>query len=186
MQAARNLIRPLVTRGVTSQKLFHTTSIMPIKVGDKLPAVDLFDGTPDAKVNTGADLSKGKTVIFGVPGAFTPTCSNDHAPGFLKVVDQIKAKGVSNIVCVSVNDPFVMSAWGKDQDKGNKIKFLADTCGTFTKALDLEFDVTAVLGNVRCKRFALVADNGVVTGLNVEPDGAGLSCSKAEEVMKLL
>jgi len=159
---------------------------MPISVGEKLPAVDLFEGAPDAKVNTGADLSKGKTVIFGVPGAFTPTCSNDHVPGFLADVDALKAKGVDNIVCVSVNDPFVMASWGKSLDPGNKIKFLADTCGTFTKALDMEFDLTAVLGNVRCKRFALVAQDGVVKGVNVEPDGAGLTCSKASEVLKMV
>merc|ERR1712180_430061 len=99
---------------------------MPVKVGDKLPSVDLFDGAPDSKVNTG-DLSKGKTVIFGVPGAFTPTCSKDHVPGFLGLVDDLKAKGVDNIVCVSVNDPFVMDAWAKDLDPGKKIRFLADT-----------------------------------------------------------
>jgi len=174
--------------GVAPRRFIQTSSAasMPIKTGEKLPSVDLFDGTPNDKVNTGADLSKGTTVIFGVPGAFTPTCSNDHVPGFLASIDAIKAKGVSNIVCVSVNDPFVMSAWGKSLDPGNKIRFLADTCGDFTKAIDLEFDVTPVLGNVRCKRFALVAKDGTVTGLNVEPDGAGLTCSKADEVLKLL
>jgi len=159
---------------------------MPISTGQKLPAVDLYEGAPDAKVNTGDDLSKGKTIIFGVPGAFTPTCTADHVPGFLSVVDDLKAKGVNNIVCVAVNDPFVMSAWGKSLDSENKIRFLADTCGDFTKKLDLELDVTAVLGNVRCKRFALVAEDGVVKAVNVEADGVGLSCSKGTEVLKLL
>jgi len=185
MQNLKGLIRPTAC---ILRRTFQTSSVanMPISVGEKLPAVDLFEGAPDAKVNTGADLSKGKTVIFGVPGAFTPTCSNDHVPGFLADVDALKAKGVDNIVCVSVNDPFVMASWGKSLDPGNKIKFLADTCGTFTKALDMEFDLTAVLGNVRCKRFALVAQDGVVKGVNVEPDGAGLTCSKASEVLKMV
>jgi len=157
---------------------------MPIKVGDKLPAVDLFDGAPDKKVNTGE--LKGKTVIFGVPGAFTPTCNNDHVPGFLSKVDALKGKGVENIVCVAVNDPFVMAAWAKALDPSGKMKYLADTCGDFTKAIDLTFDVTAVLGNVRCKRFAMVVDGGVVKSLNVEPDGAGLTCSRGEDVLNMV
>lgn len=182
MQAVKSLIRPVA--GVIARRSFQTSSIMPIKAGDALPAVDLFEGAPDAKVNT-SSLS-GKTVIFGVPGAFTPTCSNDHVPGFLSNVDALKAAGVDNIVCVSVNDPFVMSAWGKSLDPGNKIRYLADTCGALTKALDLELDVTAVLGNVRSKRFALVAENGTVKAVSVEPDGVGYSCSAAPEVLKLL
>jgi len=186
MQAVINLIRPAAR--VVERRFIQTSSAvnMPIKSGDKLPAVDLFEGAPDKKVNTGAEISKGKTVIFGVPGAFTPTCSNDHVPGFLSSIDALKAKGVDNIVCVSVNDPFVMAAWGKDLDPGNKIRFLADTCGAFTKELDLEFDVAAVLGNVRCKRFALVAQDGVVTAVSVEADGGGLTCSKASEVLNML
>lgn len=158
---------------------------MPIKVGDKLPSVDLFEGTPDGKVST-EEMKKGKVVIFGVPGAFTPTCSNDHAPGFLSNVDKIKAKGVSGIYCVSVNDPFVMAAWGKSMDPEGKIRYLADTGATLAKALDLEFDVGAVLGNTRFKRFSLVVDDGVVKGVNVEPDGAGLSCSSGAETLKHL
>jgi len=184
MLASRNLVRLCNSLG---RRSIHTSfaANMPIKAGDKLPAVDLFDGKPDVKVNTGAELSKGKTVIFGVPGAFTPTCSNDHVPNFLSSIDDLKAKGVSNVVCVSVNDPFVMEAWGKGLDPGKKIRFLADTCGEFTKACDLSFDVTAVLGNVRCKRFALVAEDGVVKGINVE-DGGGYSCSKPADVLGML
>lgn len=159
---------------------------MPIKVNDKLPAVDLFENSPDGKVNSGDALSKGKVVIFGVPGAFTPTCSNDHVPSFLKTVDELKAKGVNTIACVSVNDPFVMSAWGKSLDPSGKIRFLADTTGAFAKELDVAFDLTAVLGNVRSKRFALVVQDGVVKGVNVEPDGAGFTCTAADAVLKML
>jgi len=186
MQALKTFIRPVA--GLAIKRSIQTSSVasMPIKVGDKLPAIDLFEGAPDTKVNTGADLSSGKTVIFGVPGAFTPTCNNDHVPGFLSMVDDLKSKGVNHIACVAVNDPFVMAAWGKALDPSGKMKYLADTCGDFTKAIDLAFDVTAVLGNVRCKRFAMVVQDGVVTAINIEPDGAGLSCSRAVDVLKMI
>merc|ERR1712212_381067 len=168
-QTSRVLLRSLGQfRQTGAVRLISTTNTlnMPLKVGDKLPAVDLFEDNPGNKVNT-ADL-KGKVVIFGVPGAFTPTCNNDHAPAFIKDSDALKAKGVSEIVCVSVNDPFVMGAWGSSLGGSGKVRFLADTCGEFAKQADLSVDLAAVLGNARCKRFALVAEDGVVTGINVE------------------
>ncbi|XP_005103069.1 peroxiredoxin-5, mitochondrial [Aplysia californica] len=185
MQAVRSFIRPVAS--VVGRRCIQTSSVanMPVKASDKLPSVDLFEGAPDAKVNTG-DFGKGKVVIFGVPGAFTPTCSKDHAPGFVSSADALKAKGVKDIVCVSVNDPFVMAAWAKSVDPDNKIRFLADTNGALTKALDVELDLTAVLGNVRCKRYALVAEDGVVKAVNIEPDGAGLSCSRAADILKMV
>ncbi|CAG5123426.1 unnamed protein product [Candidula unifasciata] len=185
MQTFRSFVVSQPVREILSRRFLQTSSILNIKVGDRIPSVDLFEGAPDKKVNT-SEFSKGKVVIFGVPGAFTPTCSNDHVPTFLKTADEIKKKGVSSIVCVAVNDPFVMSAWGKSLDPSAKIRFLADTTGAFAKALDLTLDLTAVLGNVRNKRFALVAENGVVKGINVEPDGAGLSCSRGTDILKLL
>ncbi|CAL1526208.1 unnamed protein product [Lymnaea stagnalis] len=187
MQCIRSIVVPTLLRQGCSQRFIQTTSVlnMPIKVGDKLPAVDLYEGAPDKKVNT-SNFSSGKVVIFGVPGAFTPTCSKDHVPGFLQSVEAIRAKGVSNIVCVSVNDPFVMDAWGKSLDPSGKIRFLADTCGQFTKALDLTIDLSAVLGNVRSKRYALVVENGVIKGINLEPDGTGLTCSRGSDILKLL
>ncbi|KAK7104267.1 peroxiredoxin-5, mitochondrial-like [Littorina saxatilis] len=187
MQAGRVLVRSLAPfRRHGTVRLISTSKTlnMPLKAGDKLPAVDLFEGNPGNKVNT-ADL-KGKVVIFGVPGAFTPTCSKDHAPSFIKNADALKGKGVNSIVCVSVNDPFVMEAWGKDLGAGDKVRFLADTCAEFAKKADLSVDLAAVLGNVRSKRFVLVAEDGVVKGISVEPDGTGLTCSKADDVMKLL
>lgn len=141
-------------------------------------------GTPDNKVNTSSFPNK--TVIFGVPGAFTPTCSKDHAPGFVNSVDALKAKGVEKVVCVSVNDPFVMAAWGETLDKGKKIDFLADTVGDFTKAIDLPLDATPILGNVRCKRFSMYVEGGKVKALNVEPDGTGLTCSSAQDIVKMI
>jgi len=159
---------------------------MPIKVGESLPSVDLFEGTPGGKVNTG-DLVKGKKVLFfGVPGAFTPGCSKTHLPGYVEKADTIKGKGVSEIVCISVNDPFVMAAWGEAQGASGKIRMLADTTAEFTKALDLSLDVTAVLGGIRTKRFAMLVDNGVVKAIDVEPDGTGLTCSLSDNFIKNL
>merc|ERR1712179_724128 len=103
-----------------------------------------------------------------------------HLPGYVGDADKLKAAGVKEIFCVSVNDPFVMAAWGKDQKADGKVRMLADTCGDLTKALDLELTkVAPVLGNVRCKRFSLVTEAGKVTQVNVEEDGTGLTCSLA-------
>lgn len=160
---------------------------MPIKVGDKLPSVDLFEGTPGGKVNIG-ELAQGKKlVIFGVPGAFTPGCSKTHLPGYISDADKIRAKGVAEIVCVSVNDPFVMAAWGEANNAGPaKVRMLADTTGAFTKAIDLSLDMTPVLGGVRSKRYSMIVDNGVVKAIEVEPDGTGLTCSLANNILKSL
>lgn len=115
----------------------------------------------------------------GVPGAFTPGCSKTHAPGYIEAASAIKAKGVHDIVCVSVNDPFVIQAWGEQLKAEGKVRMLADPAAAFTKALGLDLDLTGKLGSVRSKRFSALVDNGVVTKLAVEPDGAGLSCSLA-------
>jgi len=158
-----------------------------IKVGDKLPSVVLYDGTPDAKVNI-SDLFSNvkKGVIFGLPGAFTPGCSKSHLPGYVENFDKIKGKGVDLVVCISVNDPFVMAAWGEANKTTGKIRMLSDTCAEFTKAIGLEFDATPILGNVRSKRYSMVVENGVITKLNVEPDGRGLTCSLAPEILKMI
>merc|ERR1719476_512015 len=155
----------------------------PIKEGDSIPSVDLFEGNPDTKVNLAEVCKEGKYVIFGVPGAFTPGCSKTHLPGYVAAAEDMKAKGVEEILCVSVNDPFVMEAWGKDQGAAGKVRMLADTCGELTKALELELDLSAVLGSVRCKRFAMLVEDGTVTKVNIEPDGTGLTCSLAENIV---
>merc|ERR1711892_1352679 len=113
----------------------------------------------------------------------TPGCSKTHLPGYVAAAEDMKAKGVQEILCVSVNDPFVMEAWGKDQGAGGKVRMMADTCGDLTKALELELDLSAVLGSVRCKRFSMVVEDGKVTKLNVEPDGTGLTCSLADKIV---
>uniref|UniRef100_A0A2P2HWC9 Peroxiredoxin-5 n=1 Tax=Hirondellea gigas TaxID=1518452 RepID=A0A2P2HWC9_9CRUS len=158
---------------------------MSIKVGDSIPSVDLFEDSPTTSVNSGTLCSSGKVVIFAVPGAFTPGCSLTHLPGYVNDSDAIKAKGVKELVCVSVNDPFVMAAWGKAHGTEGKIRMLADPCAEFTKALGLGQDV-AVLGGVRSKRYSMVVEDGKITQLNVEPDGKGLSCSLAVNTLPQL
>merc|ERR1719234_1788008 len=155
---------------------------MGIKVGDKLPAVSLFEDTPDGKVEVAELFAGKKAIIFGVPGAFTPGCSKTHLPGYVEKADEIKGKGVTEILCVAVNDPFVMEAWGQNQGTAGKVRMLADTCGELTAALELQLDLAAVLGNVRCKRFSMLVEDGTITQLNVEPDGTGLSCSLATSI----
>jgi 2-Cys peroxiredoxin 5 len=157
---------------------------MPINKGDKIPSVDLFEGTPGNKVNI-ADAIKGKKVIiFGVPGAFTPTCSKSHLPGFIDQHSEIKGKGVDEVICVACNDPFVHSAWGEAHKADGKVRMLADPRAEFAKAIDLDLDLTAVLGSVRCKRFAMLVDNGEVKVVEVEPDNTGLSCSSSNSFLK--
>lgn len=154
---------------------------MSVKVGDSIPSVDLFEGTPMNKVNI-SDLAKGKKVVlFAVPGAFTPGCSKTHLPGYVKKADDLKAQGISEIVCVSVNDPFVMGAWAKDQNAEGKVRMLADPSAELAKKLDLAVDIPP-LGGLRSKRYSMVIDDGKITSLQVEPDGTGLSCSLVDAI----
>ncbi len=160
---------------------------MSIKVGDKIPAVKIMQGTAEGpkEVST-EELFAGKTVVlFGVPGAFTPTCSAKHLPGFVQHAGDFKKKGVDVVACLSVNDAFVMGAWGKDQGTGEDVTMLADGSATFTKALGLELDLTPRNMGVRSQRFALVAKNGVVTHVAVEAAGA-FEVSKAEAILAAL
>ena len=160
---------------------------MTIKVGDSIPSVKIMQATAEGpkEVDTAALLGTGTVVLFGVPGAFTPTCSAKHMPGFLQHHDALKAKGVETIACMAVNDAFVMGAWGKDQAVGDRIVMLADGAAAFTKAMGLELDLTARGLGVRCQRFALVAKNGKVTHIAVEAPGA-FEVSKAEAVLAAL
>ena len=146
---------------------------MTIKVGDRIPEATfriMKEGKPTPM--TTADLTAGKKVaLFGLPGAFTPTCSAKHLPGFKEKVAEFRAKGVDAIACVSVNDAFVMAAWGKDQKVGDDILMLADGNGEFAKAVGLEMDGTGFGMGKRIQRFSMVIDNGVVKSLNVEEPG---------------
>jgi len=157
---------------------------MTIQVGDSIPSMKLMQGTAEGPKEISTDeIFKGKKVVlFAVPGAFTPTCSAKHLPGFVQNAAAFTAKGVDNIVCLAVNDAFVMGAWGKDQATGDKIIMLADGSAAFTKALGLELDLVPRGMGVRSQRFALVAVDGKVTHLAVEPPG-GFDVSKAESLL---
>lgn len=147
---------------------------MTIKVGDRIPDVTLYvmsEQGPQA-VKTG-ELFKGKKVaLFALPGAFTPTCSAKHLPGFIEKHDEMKNKGVDMIACLSVNDAFVMGAWGKQQNCGEKVTMLADGSGEFTKAIGMEFDLSARGLGVRSQRYSMLIDDGVVKTINLEKPGA--------------
>uniref|UniRef100_A0A8J4HH89 Glutathione-dependent peroxiredoxin n=1 Tax=Acidicaldus sp. TaxID=1872105 RepID=A0A8J4HH89_9PROT len=160
---------------------------MTIKVGDTLPAMKLMIASADGpkEISTEEIFKNKKVVMFAVPGAFTPTCSAKHLPGFIEHADKFFAKGVDRLVCMAVNDPFVMGAWAKDQNAGDRILMLADGSGAFTKALGLELDLMARGLGVRSQRFALVADNMKVTHLAVEEPG-GFDVSRAEAILAVL
>ena len=159
---------------------------MTIQVGDTIPSMKLMQGTADGPKEISTDeLFKGKVVLFAVPGAFTPTCSAKHLPGFVQNADALKAKGVDTIACISVNDAFVMGAWGKDQGTGEKVTMLADGAAAFAKAIGLELDLNARGMGWRSQRYALVAEDGKVTHLGVEAPG-GFEASKAETILAAL
>jgi peroxiredoxin len=160
---------------------------MTIKVGDTIPSAKLMTPTADGpKEITTDEVFKGKKVVlFAVPGAFTPTCSAKHLPGFLEHAAAIRAKGVDTIACMAVNDAFVMGAWSKQNGADGQVLMLADGSGTFTKALGLELDLIARGLGVRSQRFALIAENGKVTHLAVEPPG-GFDVSRAEAILAAL
>jgi peroxiredoxin (alkyl hydroperoxide reductase subunit C) len=158
-----------------------------IKKGDKIPAMKLMAATPEGprEVDTGELFGTGKVVMFAVPGAFTPTCSAKHLPGFVEHINSFKTHGVERIICLAVNDAFVMGAWAKDQKVGEEIVMLADGSAAFTKALGLELDLVGRGLGIRSQRFALIAENGVVTHLAVEEPG-GFDVSRAEAVLEAL
>lgn len=158
-----------------------------IKIGDALPPMKLTAATPAGpKEVATAEVFEGKTVVlFAVPGAFTPTCSMRHLPGYLQNMDALRAKGVDSVACIAVNDPFVLEAWAKDQGVDGRITMLADGSGTFTKALGLELDLTARGLGIRSQRYAMVVENGRVTQLGVESPG-GFDVSTAESVLAKL
>ncbi len=146
---------------------------MTIKAGDKLPEATFMTSGPDGnKPITTDEIFKGKTVaLFAVPGAFTPTCSAKHLPGFKEKAAEFKAKGVDTIACVSVNDVFVMKAWGKDQGINDEVLLLADGNGAFSKAIGLDFDGSKFGMGPRSQRYSAIVKNGVVEKLNVEEAG---------------
>ncbi|MDX1513337.1 MAG: peroxiredoxin [Gammaproteobacteria bacterium] len=156
---------------------------MPIKPGDPIPRVELFeldgDGVPKA-VPADEILGGKRIMLFAVPGAFTRTCSAKHLPGFVKHADEIRAFGIDEIACVSVNDAMVMAAWGREHGAGGKIRMLADGLGEFTRALGLEQDMNAKGYGVRSKRYAMLIEDGKVAEIHLESPGEyGVSSAEA-------
>jgi len=160
---------------------------MAISVGDRIPDVKLMTMTDDGPrpVQSGDALGKGKVVLFAVPGAFTPTCSDHHLPGFVLRADDLRAKGVDTIACMAVNDAFVMGAWGQSQNTGDRVLMLADGNGEFTAEVGLEMDGSGFGLGTRSQRYAAILDDGVVTELLVEP-APGLDVSSADSVFAKL
>ena len=160
---------------------------MAIAVGDTIPDIRVMIAGPQGPIHvqTGEVLGSGRVVLFAVPGAFTPTCSDYHLPSYVIRHDDLLAKGVDRVVCVSVNDPFVMAAWAEDQQVGDLVTMMADGNGELTAAVGLEMDGSGFGLGTRSQRYAMVLEDGVVTVLHVEP-GAGLTVSAADAILEVL
>jgi 2-Cys peroxiredoxin 5 len=171
-------LRLFATRSMSSSE----SKVSPAEVGTLIPTkVTVHEGTPKDVVDLEALFAKKKVILFGVPGAFTPTCSAKHLPGYVNDAEKLKAKGVNEIVCLSVNDAFVMTEWGKALNVNGKVRMLADTNAEFVKALGLDFHAP-VLGGIRSKRFSAVVEDKKITQINVEPDNTGASCSLVQNL----
>ncbi|KAL8735581.1 MAG: hypothetical protein Q9166_000750 [cf. Caloplaca sp. 2 TL-2023] len=168
----RGLLRILLPRSTTVRRTFTTTGPAFVAVGDRIPDIDLVEGSPGDKVNLAKEL-KGKGLVIGVPAAFSPSCSASHIPGYL---NSPSLKSAGQVFVVSVNDAFVMKAWGATLDPTNKsgIRFLGDPDAKFTEALDLSFESASLFGNNRSKRYALVVEDGKVKEAHVESDNTGV------------
>ncbi|MDQ3945861.1 MAG: peroxiredoxin [Actinomycetota bacterium] len=160
---------------------------MAISVGDKIPDVKLTMLTDEGlkPVQSSEVLGSGKVVLIGVPGAFTPTCSDFHLPGFVLRSEELKAKGVDTVACVAMNDAFVMGAWGKAEGADDKVVMLADGNGEFTAQMGLEFDLSSLGLGTRTRRYAAIIEDGVVTDLAVE-EGRGVDVSSVDKVLAKL
>jgi len=161
---------------------------MTISVGDKMPSGSLMtmgENGPE-EVSTEEMFGGKKVVLFGLPGAFTPTCSAQHVPSYVENHTALAAKGVDAVGCMAVNDAFVMGAWGKDQQVGNKVTMLADGSADYTRALGLELDLTARGMGLRCTRFAIVVDDGTVSAVQVEDNPGGIEKTGALAILDIL
>jgi len=160
---------------------------MTLVAGEKMPSGSfgvMTESGPD-QVSTDELFAGKKVVLVSVPGAFTPTCSKGHLPGYINLADDLRSKGIDTIACMAVNDVFVMSAWGKDRDVGGKVMMLADGNADYAKALGLDFDASAHGMGIRGQRFAIVVDDGVATHVAVEAAGE-FDVSKAESILATL
>jgi peroxiredoxin len=195
VREVRHPRRPRGARQVAPFPALTEETTMTVKAGDRLPAGQLtecneFDPANGCPMNPHpvdvAEAAKGKkVVIFGLPGAYTPTCSAKHVPGYVANFDQLKSKGVDEIWCMAVNDGFVMAAWGRDQKTDGKVRMMADGSADYTKKLGLELDLTARGMGMRCQRFAMIVDDGTVKDVAVEAPGK-FEVSSAEAVLAKL
>ncbi len=160
---------------------------MTISVGDRIPSVSVMMSGEDGpqKMDSVEALGQGRVALFSVPGAFTPTCSAKHLPGFIENADALKAKGIDKIVCMSVNDAFVMKAWGDAQNSSSEVEMLADGNADFSRAIGLTFDGSGFGMGERAQRFSAIIENGVLKTLNVETPGA-FEVSSAEYLLNQL
>ena len=161
---------------------------MAVKVGDKVPSgsFGVMKGEGPGSISTDELFNGKKVVVFSVPGAFTPTCSKTHLPGFVKNAGAIKAKGIDTIACLAVNDVFVMDAWGKSSGAEGKVVMLADGNAAYTKALGLDLDASGFGMGTRGQRFAMVVKNGVVEKLQVEPSAGQCTISGGDSILSSL
>lgn len=161
---------------------------MALSVGDTIPNVKLSTLTAAGPkpVDSTEVLGQGKVVLFAVPGAFTPTCSDHHLPGFVMQADEILQKGVDRIACIAVNDPFVMGAWGNAQGTGDKVLMLSDGNGAFATASGMELDLSGLGLGTRSQRYAAILEDGVVQEIFVEPNPGKVDVSSSDKVLKAL
>eukprot|EP01025_Chloroclados_australasicus_P043948 TRINITY_DN4724_c1_g1_i2.p1 TRINITY_DN4724_c1_g1~~TRINITY_DN4724_c1_g1_i2.p1 ORF type:complete len:163 (+),score=29.04 TRINITY_DN4724_c1_g1_i2:164-652(+) len=157
---------------------------MAPQVGDQLPDATLWENNPDGAVKIRELFAGKKGVIFAVPGAFTPTCSNSHLPSYIEKYDELVAAGVEVIVCVSVNDPFVMAAWGEKVGATGKVRMLSDKSYELTKPLGMELDATPKLGNVRSQRYSMIVVDNVIKVFNLEENPGATACSLAPNILE--
>jgi len=161
---------------------------MTIQVGEKIPATTFKYVSPEGpKDITTDELFRGKKVVlFAVPGAFTPACSQRHLPGYVNKAGELKAKGIDTVACISVNDPAVMGAWGKAQNVGDKVMMLADGSADFARKVGLDIDLSRAGLGVRSKRYSMLVENGTVKALNVEQVPSQVEVSSADAMLKAL
>lgn len=174
------IIKTPLTRG------FRTSAPSFVKVGDKIPTIPLTFEKPGNNYDLAQETSNGKSIVVGVPGAFSGGCTFTHIPGYLEKLNDFKQKGFNKIYFVAVNDAFVMDAWSKSilgETPPAEVKFLADPKGEFIDALDLKFDASAFFGNGRSKRFAIVVEDGIVKKTFIEPENTPVDVSAASNVL---
>lgn len=179
------MFRTIARTQLQSARGFSGSAIRSLAVGDKIPNVPLYEGSPGNEVQLAEELAKKKALIVGVPGAFSPACSASHVPGYVQQLGQLSSKGIDEVFVVAVNDPFVTKAWGNSivGDKASPVKFLSDPRGEFSGAWDVLFDAAKVFGNKRSARYAALVENGQVTKTFVEPDNISINVSAADKVV---